>query len=386
MHMRALALLLIVPSGVAVAEGVKPRGAPLKADTGYYSDAFAFDGPAGRLAVVKTDGSNVAELQVVDVDHENKVLMKADLSQITTTPREVRFVMDGQHLFVVGSILDTSYQAWLLDWNGKVVRSWGPAQQIGFVDGATDPLVSVFNSASDKGGTVYEVSVFSIATGAARGKAKLTAAADGQVTSPALDLSVLYWKNGYTQLVGRKKGGYDKKRDARMPDSEGTYDVTKGAVIKDTPIADVIGWTKLMRVRAQPQYQNHAAFVSVTEDLKNVELFTADDKRVKLPVTEPMPHYDTNSLLYEEGRDGKMYFSLTIDPYNADAVDRKSHDAELIDLYAADASGKVTRLARIDRKGRAFVWHVVGGRLALLRKNKAVEGGGPELELYDLAP
>jgi hypothetical protein len=381
--MRRLIPLLLLVSSSAAAEGLKPRGA-LKADAGYFSDAFAFDGPAGRIAVVKTDGTNVAELQVLDVDHENRVLTKFDLSQVTTSPREIRFVMDGQHLFVVGSILDTSAQAWLLDWSGKVVRSWGPAQQIGFVDNAGDPLVSLFDSAADKGGTAYEVSVFSIASGAARGKAKLTAGADGAIA--AIDMTVLYWKSGYTQLVGRKKGGYDKKRDARMPDSEGLYDVTKGAVIKDTPIGDVMGWTKLMRVRSQPQYQNHTQFLALTEDQQAIELYTADNKRVKVPTVEPLAHYDPASLVYQDGRDGKMYFSLTIDPYNADAVARQGHDPELIDLYVVDGSAKVSRLARIERKGRPFAWRVVGGRLALLRKHKALEGGGPELELYDLAP
>jgi hypothetical protein len=147
-----------------------------------------------------------------------------------------------------------------------------------------------------------------------------------------------------------------------------------------------------MRVRTQPQYQNHAAFVAVTEDQQGVELFTADDKRVKLALgAEPFPHYDPASLLYEEGRDGKMYFTLTIDPYNADAVNRQGHDEERVDLYVVDPQGPqgekaVKRVARFDKGGRPFAWHVGGGRLAVLRKHKAVENGGPELELYDLAP
>jgi hypothetical protein len=214
-------------------------------------------------------------------------------------------------------------------------------------------------------------------------KQKLVADQDEFIKS--LDLTLLYWKNGYTQLVGKKKGEYDKLKDQRMNDGEGIYDLVGNQLLRNILIQDVIEYTKLAALRAQ--HHNQALFVHVTEDLKGVELVTSDDKRVPVKLAEAFHMYDSTSLQSEIGRDGIVYFTLTIDPVNPEAVNRKKQDPEVIDLYRLDPTGdgKATRLARLPKGDRRFGWHHSGGTWVVLRKHKGFGRGGGELEVYSLS-
>jgi hypothetical protein len=83
----------------------------------------------------------------------------------------------------------------------------------------------------------------------------------------------------------------------------------------------------------------------------------------------------------------KVYFSLTIDPVNPDAVNRRKRDPELCDLYVFDpATTTTTRLARLAVAGRKLLWRVSddGKRWAVLRRHKVYPRGGAELEVYQL--
>jgi hypothetical protein len=269
--------------------------------------------------------------------------------------------------------------AWVLDFHGKKVAGFGPAADVALADGGAK--VAVWDAAPRKGGgTTYDVSVFPAGGGSALAHRTLDADADGLISS--IGISVIYWRNGYTQIVGRKQGAYDKFKDQRMNDSEGIYDVVGGVLARDTVLTDVIGWTKLMKVR---QGRNAATFVNVSEDLGKLLLVTPDNKELAVGLAETMDKYDPKSLQQEVGVDGKLYVSLTIDPYNAAAVDRKVADPELVDLYTVDTtSGQATRIARLPKDGREFSWRVAAGRLAFLRRHKGYDRGGPDLEIYDL--
>ena len=107
----------------------------------------------------------------------------------------------------------------------------------------------------------------------------------------------LYWRNGYTQLVGRKAGQYDKHKDQRMNDSEGIYDVVDGSVIHDTPVTDVIPYTK--RTKLRMSRMNTPSFLYVTEDHKKLMWLGADDKEAEVQTDEPFYHYDYASLVSE---------------------------------------------------------------------------------------
>src|SRR5688572_30249069 len=88
----------------AVAQGVKPLGT-LKAEKGFFDDAFAFDGSGGRLAVVRTDAAGWAEIEVLNVP-ELTSAAKMDISKLSTGVHSIAFVGDGAQLFIVGRPTD----------------------------------------------------------------------------------------------------------------------------------------------------------------------------------------------------------------------------------------------------------------------------------------
>ncbi len=371
------------PEGVKLAQTIHP-------DAGFVDDAYAFDGSGGRLAIVRADASTVAEIQVYDLTQKGTTLGKFDVSKATTTITQLSFTQEG-NLLAISRPSDTEKTtAFLYDLTGKQLRKWGPATDIGvaIIDGVD--VVTVFDQVADKPskktqpGVTYTVSVFKIADGKLQGK-KRSLHADANGFIKGLDMTVIYWRDGYTELVGQKKGDYDKYQDQRQPDNEGVYDVVDGAIVKNQPINDLVAHQKIVKLRADRWNQN--VFLTVTDDLRGMELVTADDKRVAVTTdgTEPFAHYDTKSLVQEQGRDGKLYFTLTIDPVNGDAVAKKVSDPERIDLWVVDAAGGTpTRLARINKQKLPFGWHVGGGHWAVLRKHKGYDRGGPDLELYDL--
>jgi hypothetical protein len=365
------------------AEGVAlaARYAP---DKGFVDDVFAFDGAGGRLAVVRTDGSAFAEVEILDLGRKGASAGTFDLSPHTTAPARIDFVGDGARLLVTARGGDEKVSAWVLDLSGKLVRRFGPATDVALTEIGGVEAVAVFDAREDtrRGGFTYDVTFLRIADGRPVGRRRtLVADAEGFVKN--LDLSVLYWQGGYTRLVGRKRGGYDRTKDQRMNDGQAIYDVVAGAIARNAAVEDLIAWAAVVKLRAERP--NVPAFLLVTEDLRGLELFTADDRRVPVKVAEPFSRYDSKSLVQELGRDGRIWFSLTIDPVNPAAVARKVSDPEIVDLYVVEAGGgEARRVARLPRTDRPFGWRVSTGRWAVLRKHRAFARGGTELEIYDL--
>jgi hypothetical protein len=373
-----------------VAKIAKPEGVKAlttihaAADKGFVEDAYAFDGSGGRLAIVRADASSFAEVEVVDLSQNGASLAKFDISAFTTWVVKVEFVLDGSKLLVFGKTAGEERVAVALyDLTGKKLRELGPATDVALADVNGTPAIAVWDDITRADGHTYEIAVFKLADGKPLGKKRtLKADVDGFVKE--LDMRVLYWRGGYTQVVGLKKGAYDKTKDQRLNDSEAIYDVVEGKIIRNTAIKDLVDYTKLVKLRAE--HPNQAQFLMLAADAKSLELVTKDDKRVLVATKElPFNHYDPGSLRWQQGRDGKIYFSLTIDPVNADAVAAKKADPEHIDLFMLDpATGKAARLARIPLSARPFSWSMVGGRWAVLRKHKGQGRGGPDLEIFEL--
>jgi hypothetical protein len=363
------------PEGVKTVSTVHP-------DAGFVEDAMAFDGAGGRLAWVRADAATTAEVNVVDLA-QGQTLAKIDVSGLTTWVTRVEFVLDGSKIFVAGRTPDElQVVAGVYDLTGKQLRKWGPATDIALTAGK-EPAVAVYNQTTRADGLTHEVAVFRLKDGKALGKKK-SFVADANGFVKALDFTILYFQDGYAQLVGVKKGEYDRTKDQRLNDSQALYDVVEGKILRNTPIQDLIGHAKLAKLRAQ--HQNQRQFLGVAPDGKSVELVTADDKRVTITTKDlPFDHYVNDSLVWQEARDGKLYFSLTIDPVNPDAVNKKVADPEHIDLYVlAPGQTEAHRLARIAKNQRPFAWVVGGGHWAVLRKHKAQDRGGPDLEILEL--
>jgi hypothetical protein len=378
----ALSLILLSPAALAQKKPPPLEGAKLLADQhpdkGYVDDGFALDGAGGRLALVRTDGASWAEVEVLDLAHASASLAKFDLAALTMRAIHVDFV-GADRLFVVGRPMDgEKATGWLVDLHGKKLATYGPASEVVLAEGGKE--VTAWDSAPKKnGGTTYDVTVYSTA-GNAPVHRTLDADADGLISS--IGLQVIYWRDGFTQIVGRKLGAYDKFKDQRMNDSEGIYDLVGGNLARDTVLTDVIGWTKLMKVRAG---RNTSTLLTISEDLTKLLLVTPDNKQLTVTLADTLDKYDPKSLVQELSVDGKLYASLTIDPYNAAAVDRKVADPEYIDFYAIDAgTGQASRIARLPKADRDFAWRISAGRLIVLRRSKGFSQGGPDLEIYDL--
>lgn len=367
------------PQGVTLAGSIKP-------DKGFLDDVFVFDGSGARVAVVMTDAGSFAEIAIYNVS-DRKPIARFDVSSSTTNVTSLAFVGGGEQLFVVGRPTDEGdATGHVFDFSGKVIRKFGPGTDVVLTYVNGEQAVTVFQKKpGKKGGMDYTITVSKLETGKAIGKKRtLSADQDGFVKS--IDMTIQYWRNGYTQLVGKKKGGYDKIKDQRMNDGEGVWDTLGWSLLRNTPVNDVIEYTKLLGVRVE--HQNESIFVHVPEDMKGVELVTPDNRRVPVKLAEQFYMYDPKSLVYELGRDGKFYFTLTIDPANPEAVNKKKMDPEVIDLYVLDpgaAEANATRVARLPKNERRFTWHHAGGTWAVLRKHKGFGRGGQELELYTLS-
>ena len=393
MRVRVLlgALLIVVAAGLdasAQKKPAKPEGVKLlkkvAAEKGFLDDVFAFDGAGGRIAFVRSDAASFAEVEVLDLDQGGKNLAKFDLSAATTNPLRMAFVLDGYKLFVVSrDPKGEKMVAYLIGFDGKVVRKWGPALDVALttIDGA-EAIVVFDKKPGKKGESTYEIAAHRLETGKPiKKKQKLVADVNGFVKK--LDMQILYWSDAYTMLVGRKRGQYDKFKDQRMNDSEAVYSLLDGTFVKNQPMKDLIAWTKLVKLRSERM--NEKVVLHLTEDLKGLEVVTADDRRVPVELAETFFRYDSKSLVTEMGRDGKIYFTMTIDPVNPEALDRKVAEPEIIDLYVVEATGgKAKRLARLPKNERRFAWHSAQSRWAVLRKHKGIDRGGTELEIYDL--
>ncbi len=367
---------------VAPPVGVKPLST-VHPEQGFVEDAYAFDGSGGRLALVRADASAYAELEIIDLAQGGASLAKFDISPATTWVTSVAFVLDGNQIFFTGKTADEArVTGFVYDLAGKQKRKFGPATDVTLTDVNGTPAVAVYNAIARKDGVTHEVSLFRLADGKPLSKKRvLKADVDGFVKP--LDLRILYFKNGYAQIVGIKKGAYDKLKDQRLNDNEALYDVNEGKVLRATPIGDLVAYSKLLKLRQLSP--NRAVFAVVGDDGRGVDVLTAEDKIVRLETTLSFEHYDPKSLQQQLGRDGKLYFSLTIDPVNPPAVAAKKADPVHIDLYVFDpATSKTERLARLPQNERDFTWAVAGGRWAVLRKHKGYGRGGPDLELYDL--
>jgi hypothetical protein len=365
------------PEGVKALTTVKPQD-------GFVEDAFAFDGSGGRLAWVRADAAGQSEVNVIDLAQGGATLAKVDVSATTTWVTRVAFVLDGSKIAVVGRTPDELRMVGgLYDLGGKKLRDFGPATDVALAEVGGEPVAAVFDELQNDKGKTWEITVVRLKDGKTLGK-KRTFKSDADGFVKELDMRVLYFQRGYTQIIGLKKGAYDKIKDQRLNDSQGVYDVVEGRVVKNTPIQDLIGHAKLVKLRQA--HQNLRRFLRVADDGRGLELVTEDDARVAVATKElSFDHYVSDSLVWSEARDGRIWFTLTVDPVNPEAVNKKKADPEHIDLYVLDGKGATARrVARIAKNDRPFVWAVAGGRWAVLRKHKGQDRGGPDLEILEL--
>ncbi len=374
-----LALLLVS----APADAKKVWGT--KADKGFIDDVMAFGGENdARFAFIVTDAAQLLTIRVVKTDgFATEAEVKVEPA--TAVPKALAFVGDGSKLALLYQDGGSGQQGGLLYElpSGKLLKKIGPATAATLTSHKGELVVSLVSSKTDaKNAGTHNAQVFRAADFKKLGAGSVTIAPDQTLKQPPLRL--LYFEPGHLQLVGMMKGKYDKKRDIRLPERAVRWSLITRKEVWSAEPKDVLVWVKATNMR--PNHPGQLRFLQVSDDLKALQTVDADNElgSVTLPIAWKL--YEPKSLEQAESWDGKtLWFSMTIDPVNPDAVRRKKADKERVDLYRLDPGPKATPLGGVPTDKRKFRWTVGSARFfAYLRKLKGFGRGGNELEIHEM--
>jgi hypothetical protein len=380
-HSSAAAVLTVALLCSSAASAATKIGR-IKVDKGFIDDPIALDANDGRLAYVHTDSSQFLNIVVVKVEAGLKKETEIKVDDSTIVPKRLVFTDGGKKLLFIwmdgykgtnGAILYN-----LSD--GKALKKVGPATFAEVAELKGEQVLTLTDSKTDaKGTTTFTVAAYRAADLKAAGSGKVVVGADQMLRQPALRL--LYWEPGHLSLMGMMKGKYDKKRDLRLPERAVRYGVIQRKELWGQEPKDVLIWTQATNMR--PNHAGQLRFLQVSDDYKT--LYVVDQANelssVKTPVKWSL--YEAKSLEQSESWDGKnIFFSLTIDPVNPDAVKRKKADPERLDIYRLDPGPKATAIGEVLTSKRKFSWTVGSTCFTYLRKLKGFARGGDELEVH----
>jgi hypothetical protein len=366
---------------VALAAGAaRAQPAPLaelRAPEGLFiDDALALRADGGAVAYVTTDGTRAAL-------HLHELKPPADQT-VPLAPGEVAALawLGRARVLVVFRGGGQSLFAQVYGPGGAERVRLGPVERVAVHD--LDGKAAVITYArSDKGRAVEHLA----AAYRSDTLAPLTRRAwredkDGLIAHPDGSLKPLWWEAGLTSLAVLKEGSYDKARDVQRPNRFARLDVFSGQIRDEQEIGDVMAFAHVTL-----DHTRHVAevrFAHVTDDRAHLVLVDGLDEH-ELKLERPLAMFDPDTLRAQALDGGRLALSLTVDPMNPAALERKKADPDRIVLYVVDAHAReATPRLILDGKGRPSRWTAGGGKLALLRKSKGFERGGAWLEIYDL--
>jgi hypothetical protein len=359
----------------------------LRPEQGFVDDALEFDGAGGRLLWIETDGAVFSKLRIADVDQGFAEVSSIDLSAAAGQVAALQEVYLPARIDVLGDAYlvtwrsPTGATAALVDGAGKVVRRFAGTDVVVATVEGKDAVVVYQRSAGKGGGVTHTIEAVEPRTGKRIGK-KATLVADATGRVAALDFRINHFLDGYTRIVGLKGGTWDRKEDQRSPDVEGHYDVLAGTFARKVPIANPIEHTQTMRLLAE--HGNQARFLRVAGDLSGLLLV---DGATQTPVEleDPFARYAHTSLVTQPRPDGAIYFTLAIDPTNAEAVARQKADPAYLDLYElAPGATKARRRGRLLADKKTFRWRATATHWAVLERHVGIDRGGKQVDVYAL--
>jgi hypothetical protein len=389
----------LLTGGLAFAEGelAKPTFV-LRPQKGFIDDPFAIDGDSARLALLRTDSASFALVEIVDLKTG-----KTRRAFAAGNPQQLfdRILFAGGDdtgvVLVTRDSVTSRRSAQYYGPDGRPLGMIGPVTDFGTIRrGGVPMLVAWDRKTASNGETTYTVSQYRLEGLARAGKPRaLTINKDGTLAQPPL--KVVTWQDGYAQIVGEKlpaaaaPGDKDKDKEKEKKDAPRkamVVDALTGAVASESEIGDSLGWTVASQLRRTRL--NRTLLPVITDEQDRVQLIDAAGRRLPVDLGAPVQNYLRKSLLDQEDPANRLlYFSLSLDPANPDALGKQKIDKPYLDLYrvAVDADGKraeTTRVLRASVDERPVTW-VVGGRYAaLLRKHKTFSRGGNEIEGYAL--
>jgi hypothetical protein len=352
---------------------------------GFIDDPVAIDAEQGRLAVLRTDSASFAQVEIVDLA-SGKTLRTFKAGSPQQLFDRLLIAPGGGTVVITRDPRDGRRSAQYFSPDGRAAGLAGPATEFGTtVRGGREQLVGWDRKAS-AGKTTYTVTQYQLAGLHKQGARVYAAGKDGVLVKPSL--KVVGWQDGYAQVMGQKPGGYDKRQDVRQPDKAAVLDALSGGLVKESAIGDVLGWAAAAELRRTRPNRSLMAVLSDEGDA--VSLVDSYGRRTPLALQAKVANYQARSLAEQE-EPGTLYFSLSLDPLNPDALARQKADKAYLDLYrvrqeptggAAASGGAMAPVLRVALDDRPVTWVAGDHVVALLRKHKSFSRGGTEIEVY----
>lgn len=342
---------------------------------GFIDDGYALREDGKAIAYITTDGATTATLHLVDVGGKDVKVAGAPIDAVA-----VAWLSPTRVLVVRGRDGTSTAQAFTAAGPDKG-KPIGPFGRFAFatLDGKR---AFVTYTRGEKRGVEHALAAYAVDTLKPLKKRAWREDAEGQLKQGSSSIKPLWWAEGFTVLAALRAGEFDKARDMRRPDRYTRLDAFGGKVLAETEVQDVLGFTQISLLRRD--LPNQPVIARFSEDRKKL-LFVDGIAQYEVVLPKQLWKYDVTTLAWQTLDDKQVALSLTIDPVNPDAVNRKKADADDIDLYLVDRQTHAARpVLTIPGEGRRSSWQLAGNRLLLMRKDKGFDRGGVALELFDV--
>ncbi len=358
---------------------------------GFIDDPFEFDNAGSRLLYVNSDTGSTTSLVVVDA-YQQTILSRVDISKFSLKPSKVEFAIDGEHYLVWSEEGDDGRKrAAVIDKSGRVLRSFGPALDIVAINYEGIPSVVVHDVTTlkkrkrqgpDQPSMRHSVAIYSVEKGKRLGT-KSNLDLNDQNANVAMGFTFRYWAENFTIAVGIKEGSWDPEEGQRTPDIEAWYTMPTKTFSRKLPIANVLEHRK--RMARLVKFSSRARDIVVKHNLSGIE-YVENGEFKPVTLAEPFHHYDPASLQTKEIRNGRLFFTVTIDPVHPDAAARRKAVKPWVDLYEyTPSTGKAVRRARrLASHTRRYAWEANHEYWAVVPRHIGFDRGGAKLLLYKL--
>jgi hypothetical protein len=337
---------------------------------GVIHEGFAFDDGGGKLGYAETSGDGKARLHVGAPGGKT---VATDISSFTSAPEKILFLAG--HWFVITN--EGSRRAAVVAPNGRIKAEIGPFGDCFLSSARGKTFVTVTDRGDTPRGHGYEIAAYR-PDGTALGRKPVTIAADGTLVGSE-GLVFVAFTGGYLQALVKKPGRYNPRADVRGGTEMAVLDVLTGKTGPGKNVSDIPRFLRFVEKRAEKP--GLETFVRVGDDAASLELVGPGEKLRPLALPAKLSLYETASL-QQQVSNGRLFFSLTVDPLNPDQVAAQKKGDRVLHLFEANVgAARATRLGQVPLgETQAYSWAAAGNKLAVLKRTQA--SGGNELTVF----
>ncbi|HEY0708109.1 MAG TPA: hypothetical protein VGG33_14995, partial [Polyangia bacterium] len=320
-----------VPGGTA-----KPPRFVIKAERGFIDDPVALSAKGGSLAVLLTDASSFARIDLIDLA-TGKPKRTIELGDPQRLFERIVFSDDGESVVLISRDAGSGRRsAQHYDGAGKAAGVVGPVTDFGIVRREGQRFLVAVNASTNAAGQNLAFTRHRINGLGRVGQARsVFISKGGELRDPPLKSASFI--DGHSVVVGVSPGGYDKSGDVRVPDQAAAYDVLAGKLFFKSPIKDVMAWAASSELRRK--FPGRSRFPILAPDNRLFELVDWLGRHAPIEMPVPLRYYDATTLVeLEDAGSGSLFFSLTTDPLHPEALARRKKDPAFFDLYWVQAS------------------------------------------------